>query len=139
MSTPVVSRVHPQLSSMLTFILEVVWQNRTLRSNLSSMCTECVYTSALIRSSIIRLQSKHNRCILMLVVRGHNQALTPDDLSCFCWSILMSWTLAFLRRFNILLFAPVRRPLCEAPFSTAGRLSPPPTFCCSCSTSVNRK
>lgn len=47
----------------------------------------------------------------------YTQSLTPDDLSCFCWSILMSWTLAFLRRFNILLLAPVSRALWEATLS----------------------
>lgn len=47
----------------------------------------------------------------------YTQSLTPDDLSCFCWSILISWTFAFLRRFNILLLAPVSRALWEATLS----------------------
>lgn len=51
----------------------------------------------------------------------YTRSLTPDDLSCFCWSILISWTLAFLRRFNILLLAPVSRALWEATLSAEWR------------------
>lgn len=36
------------------------------------------------------------------------KTLTSDNLSCFCWSILMSWTLAFFSRWSIVLLAPLR-------------------------------
>lgn len=55
------------------------------------------------------------KCILFM----SETIITPEDLSCFCWSILLSWTLAFLSRLNILLLAPVKRTLWVAPFSSA--------------------
>lgn len=77
----------------------------------------------------IRKKSHHACCllqkitvcmaILKCILFMSGTIITPEDFSCFCWSILLSWTLAFLSRLNILLLAPVRQTLWVAPFSSA--------------------
>lgn len=47
---------------------------------------------------------------------------TCDNLSCFCWSILMSWTLAFFSRWSIVLLAPLRPIRWLEPLTSGGSL-----------------